>query len=201
MTTKLDNRVGRFLAGNFRHESRRSFLSQITRGLFALVGVSLPAIVKPYSVFADEEQQPPRQRVTHRWDWCGLHGPSCEGPCHPDRLGRRAARGELNRAMTQWVACCKNPANNKWRCVRYADHCGLLPEGLRPVRDCDGKSPSGPVWCAGVTPQSVGATTAAEADSFGYICTHVSVAATEYDEARGCARGCHPDDIHCEPQA
>jgi hypothetical protein len=183
MTAKLDHRVGRVLAGSFQHESRRSFLSRLTRGLFALVGVSLPAVIRPYAVFGGVQPAGGGLR-RHSWEWCGLHGPICAGNCHPTMNGNRGRLGMEGAPMTRWVACCKNPTTNRWRCVRYADYCGV--KGPNWGVNCEGKTPSGPTWCAGV--------------DGGYICTDVNVATTDYNEARDCSRGCHPDTVRCEPQ-
>jgi hypothetical protein len=185
MTANLDQQVGTILADAFRHESRRSFMSRLTRGLFALAGVSLPAVVKPYEVAAEEQPaaaQPGPRR--HSWEWCGLHGPICAGNCHPTMNGNQGRMGVEGAPMTRWVACCKNPTTNRWHCVRYADYCGQV--GPRYGQNCDGKTPSGPTWCSGVNGR--------------YICTDVNVAMANYDDARSCSRGCHPDDIRCEPQ-
>lgn len=185
MTANFDEKVGRLFADAFKHQSRRSFLSRVTRGLFAAVGVALPAVVRPYSVEAQAPAAGPRR---HAWEWCGLHGPICTGNCDPRRNGNNGQLGREGAEMTRWVACCKNPASNKWKCVRYADYCGV--QGPNWNRECDGKTPSGPTWCKGVSVQG----------QSNYICTDVNVAVTEFDDARSCTRGCHPDEIRCEPQ-
>jgi hypothetical protein len=187
MSAKLDQHVGEFLAGRFRHESRRSFLSRVTRGLFALAGVTLPAAVKPYAVHG--QQGGPRRDP---WEWCGLHGPICEGNCDPNRNGNRGRLGDAAAAMTRWVACCKDPMN-KWRCVRYADYCGV--RGPNHGRGCRGKTPSGVTWCSGVVVRDD-----QNRPRSDFICTHIDVAPPNYDNARSCTRDCHPDVARCEPQ-
>jgi hypothetical protein len=181
MTTNFDETVGRLFADAFKHQSRRSFLSRVTRGLFAAVGVALPAVVRPYRV---EAQAPAAAANPDAWAWCGLHGPICTGNCHPSENGNKGQLGREGAPMTRWVACCKNPTLNKWRCVRYADYCGV--RGRTYGLNCEGKMASGPTWCHGV--------------QGNYICTDVNIAIEEYDNARSCTRGCHPDEIRCEPQ-
>src|SRR5690606_35215237 len=70
----LDSVMRQMLVDNYGQLTRRSFLSRMTRKLFALTGVSLAAQVFPY--FAPEAQAASPT-------WCGLHGWVGARPGHP----------------------------------------------------------------------------------------------------------------------
>src|SRR5262245_47360464 len=116
-----DQVVARALAACFRHESRRSFLSRLTRALFALAGVELASHALPFApgpaAAADGEKD------LGPWAWSGLHGYTCEGNCHPTQNGNMGKKPPDNAQGAWWVACCKNP-KGKWQCIHYADYCG-----------------------------------------------------------------------------
>jgi hypothetical protein len=165
MTASLDQRIGQYLSASFPHQSRRSFLSQLTRGLFALAGVSLPAALAPNRVSG---------QTTSNWDWCGLHGFLCSGNCAPGVNGNTGTLGDPSRRTSAWVACCNNPSTGLWYCVTYADYCGS--RGSTWGQNCSGVNPSGLTWCGNARGE--------------YICTTISVSSTGYNRRHLCARNC-----------
>src|SRR2546428_664808 len=59
-----DRTIARYLASTFPHESRRSFLSRLTRALFALVGVEVAGHVAPFSPVASGADRPAKDNET-----------------------------------------------------------------------------------------------------------------------------------------
>lgn len=144
---KLDGILRRYLADEYRFISRRSLLERLTRGVFALVGVSVGSTVLPFAVPEVEAQ-------SANWKHCGLHGYLCQGGCTGGVVGGGPIRA--------WQVCCKDPSCNKWFCCEYADQCGR--RGPRWGSGCGGTHPSGPAWCGDTT------------GTIEYICTRVSCA-------------------------
>ena len=173
MTATLDQRIGQYLSASFPHQSRRSFLSQLTRGLFALAGVSLPAALAPQRVAA-------QAAAGGQWDWCGLHGFLCAGNCAPNFAGNRGQLGNPRHHMSMWVACCRNPGTGRWHCVTYADYCGT--RGPTWGRGCPGVNPSGSSWCG--------------RSGVAYICTDIQVFSQGHHTVAACARGCGQQPRH-----
>jgi len=169
MIAKLDHNVGNMLSNSFRLESRRSFLARLTRGLFAIAGVTLSSSIPADTSAAETEEAEEKGGGARPWEWCGLHGYLCEGNCSG------GTPGSPSHALYAWVACCRNPSTNRWRCVRYFDQCGR--RGPKWGRNCRGPrgGPSGPSWCGGA--------------SGSYVCTRISVEGN-YESAQACARGC-----------
>lgn len=173
MSTPLDRRISQCLSAGFRHESRRSLLSKITRGLFVLAGVQLPAALAP-EAFAQQPAPGGRRpsRPVGSWEWCGLHGYVCQGNCHPNAPGNSGTAGDRAHPLAMWVACCQHPDSGRWRLVQYVDYCGT--RGRYWGRQCQGTDPAGPTWCGG--------------RDGAYVCTEVRVIATDYATAADCRR-------------
>jgi hypothetical protein len=165
----IDREFARLVARTFPSESRRSFLSRTTRSLFKLVGASVAGqalLFRSPKAFGQD---------THSdWSWCGLHGYTCTGNCHPSSSGNSGTLGNPSSMVYAWQACCKKPATGKWHCVTYADYCGT--RGTNWGSGCSGSSPSGSPWCGGA--------------SGSYICTDVQVGGTAHDSTDACASGC-----------
>jgi hypothetical protein len=186
MTTPLDKHVSQCLSAGFRHESRRSLLSKLTRGLFVLAGVHLPATL---AAEAAQPEPQPRERPRN-WEWCGLRGYVCQGNCHQHAPGNRPNMAiDGAHPMRMWVMCCQHPGSNRWRCVQYVDYCGR--RGLQYGRNCDGTTPSGPLWCGGRRRD--------EREPFDYICTEVRVVETDFENQEACRRGCAGPDCFQRP--
>jgi hypothetical protein len=176
MNENVDQRIGGYLANSFRHQSRRSFLSRLTRGLFALAGITLPATLAPRGAPTAQAQGGRRP-----WYWCGLHGYICAGNCANNAGGNRGREAPRTDPRWAWVGCCKDPADNKWYCILYPDVMGV--RGPRWGQGCPGTRPAGAVWGGRLQGQ--------------YICTKV------YHPLRGgrkipyasnaeCRRNCYP---------
>jgi hypothetical protein len=158
----VDALLGRVLRDSYAPLSRRSFLSALTRKIFALAGVSLVSEVMPF--LATEA------RAADAPTWCGLHGWICESgtTCY----------GGTPRAT--WVQCCEIPTGTPpcpmvYTCCRYTDYCAPT----RPSNwgtDCHiGKQPCGLPWCG---------------ESGGmYLCTTVQCSGN-YSTFPQCANGC-----------
>jgi hypothetical protein len=175
MSRSLDELIARQLRAAFRHESRRSFLSKVTRTAFAVAGVNLAsrAMASVFSPLATAAQGDPAEP----WTWCGLHGYICEDNCDPTKNGNHGVKAPEMVAGAWWLACCKNP-QGKWQCIHYADYCGT--KGPTWGDNCKGHQPSGPLWCGWGSTRVDG----------GYICTDVYVSGTASDDIDTCHRGC-----------
>jgi hypothetical protein len=127
----VDSAISRALAKPYRQMTRRSFLSGVTRKLFAAAGVGLAAEVFPFFVQDAQASGP---------EYCGLHGVPCAevGACNGGELG------------TSWVQCCPMPVSAPpcptiYRCCTYVDRCSTTTQ---PPQSCHG---SGTSWCRSPT--------------------------------------------------
>lgn len=165
--TSWDASIARALGGRFQFESRRSFLSKVTRTVFALVGVGVAVWVPLFRVPAGAPalgDQPESGAVAaNPWTWCGLRGHVCTAgtPC--------STAGQTQGGA--WQHCCQNPADNCWYAISYVDWCGVAPAS----GTCIGNPPSGPSWCY--------------PDTLAYNCTTVTVISgnTPMTTSSGCS--------------
>jgi hypothetical protein len=147
--SRLDEVVSRALTDRFRHESRRSFLSRITRGLFGVAGFTVGATAAPYFMpmgAREAHSATPQNAGVADWMTCGLNGNLCFGPCAPkkfvegtdpqgtdglptDKKSNYYTNGpDMTNAGQSWVLCCDKSGGygpKKFSCCRYLDYCGI----------------------------------------------------------------------------
>jgi len=199
----LDCSLGQSLQKNFKHESRRSFLSKMTRALFGLCGVSVAATIPPLLARTAPKGA---AAVPGGWDECGLHGVLCEGPCTPsfrgpgdetnEGLNQYTIPPDINEKFGAWKLCCNaGDTYPAWRCCKYNDYCGRLsvfyPE--TPEVECGGKNPAGTKWCGGsmYSPPD-------DEEFYDYICTQIVCETTEHGNYSDCAKVCSEADPDTE---
>lgn len=153
-----DEKISGTLAKRYRQESRRSFISKLTRFTFAVAGVKLANTLK---VFAGP---PLMMYQSSNWQYCGLSGYLCgTGNCSGGTVGSGPGR--------KWNACCDaDPTCGDWRCCTYTDRCKSTvhtPSGCSAPNGV-----SGLVWCGNQSNQN-------------YVCTDVSCGATQGATTQG----------------
>jgi len=200
----LDCSLGESLQKNFKHESRRSFLSKMTRALFGLCGVSVAATIPPLLARTAPKGA---AAAPAGWEECGLHGALCAGPCTPSLRGPGEESNEglnqythppnINALFGAWKLCCDaGDTYPAWRCCKYNDYCGrqsvFYPE--HPDLECGGKTLAGNQWCGGSIYSPPG-----EEEFQDYICTQIVCETTEHATWSDCAAVCTevPDTINC----
>lgn len=156
---KLDSWIGGLLMSRCDNISRRSLLSKLTRGAFALAGVTLGATVAPLII----PRTASAQGGGGSWDRCGLRGHICgTGNCDcPSTLPPGGACGFGSGIASEWVSCCLNPATSCYHCCYYKDKVSSFAPPA--ASGCDGPSPSGAQW--GGDLNSLG---------YVYVCTIIS---------------------------
>jgi hypothetical protein len=175
MSRDPDQVLGRCLATCFRHESRRSFLSRLTRALFALAGVELASRALPFA--PGRAAAADGGKALGKWAWCCLHGFTCEGNCNP-KNGNMGKKPPDDAQGAWWVACCQNPASGMWQCLHYADYCGR--RGPNWGKDCKGTETGGLLWCGWGADRPAGR----------YICTDIYPMGEEKKDLPTCLDGC-----------
>jgi hypothetical protein len=161
--TNTDHALGRFLQTTFANESRRSFLSRLTRYAFGAAGVTLAA-----RAFLEVRRASAWSLPGDPWTYCGMNGYPCDSNCPKPGSGAGGGIGAF------WTACCLDPKCNYYVPCNYYDYCATTAPNLS---GCDFRRiPSGGynVWCGHVGLQ--------------YWCTDISCSGTVgYSSAQLCA--------------
>jgi hypothetical protein len=148
------------ISKRYRSQSRRSFLSRITKASFGILGVFIAGEAPLFVV-------PEATASGNPWQWCGLHGYVCLTGC---------TAGSNPPQSQRWVACCPDTtACHLYHCCFYTDACG---SGTGCTSSGLGTPPSGQPWCG---PGSTGS---------GYVCTIVSCGGTGYQSSGDCLENC-----------
>jgi hypothetical protein len=139
--TNVDHALGRFLQTKFANESRRSFLSRLTRYAFGASGVTLAA-----RAFLEVRQVGAGPVDGDSWTYCGMNGRPCNSDCPKPGTGGYPA-GTMG---SSWTQCCRDPRCNAWFPCNYYDFCATTEPNLEA---CDSRRiPSGyPSWCGNAT--------------------------------------------------
>ncbi len=152
-----DSSIADVLKSRYGSESRRSFVSRLTRFVFGAAGVTIAS-----RAFV---QQRPAFAAGPAWDQCGLKGYLCgTGNC----TSKGATSG------SSWSKCCKEPTCNVWVYCSYYDFCGAAAP-VPAQAGCDGGIPANtPSWC-GAAPNNV------------YWCTSISCGSGNYPTEAACS--------------
>lgn len=154
----IDSWFGTMLASKHKYQSRRSFLSQMTRVAFGAAGVALASTVRPFA----PKLAHGANTAANPWEWCGLHGEVCgTGNCKcpvPGATHCTTASG----MFATWVQCCPHPTSGCYHCCTYTDMWVDVP--FTQV-GCAGTHVNGTFWVGNNVPPGV---------SPDYLCTIIS---------------------------
>jgi hypothetical protein len=143
----VDQLVNKMLTTRFKHVSRRSFLSKLTRLAFGAAGVTVAARAALELRPAAAQVPPPPPNApwaSGGWQGCGLNGFLCgTGSCTPP--ANLVGGGS-------WSKCCFDPSCGFWFSCTYNDMCGTVARTWNGS-DCSGQGIlyGATNWCTGTT--------------------------------------------------